>query len=111
MCAYGARGRLIPSRTAGSTAKFWALTGEDAPRAFPSGNDPVMKHPDVVERDLSAADRLALVLAHCLSTDNDATLLTEASVVVVLMPKVVRASESFGSATWMPNEITQPNQF
>ena len=68
-----------------------------------------MKHPDIVESDLLSAQGLAVVLAHRLGTDNHAGLLTEAAIVVVLMPDVVSSGKSIRGTAQTEDQITQAN--
>ena len=70
-----------------------------------------MQHPHVVECDLSTPERFAVLGAHRFRSNNDSTLLTEAAIVVVLMPRIVCACETFRGAAWVPDQVTQADDF
>jgi len=68
-----------------------------------------MQHPHVVECEFATTKSPALVFTHAFPANDQAILLTEAAVAVVLMPHIVPASETFWCATEMEDQVTQAN--
>src|SRR3954466_8587427 len=78
-----------PGVGAEAAAELGALTGEGAPAAIPTGDDPVVQHPDVGQDRLGAAACGAFLGSRVFAAHDEAALQAQAAVLVVLMPVVI----------------------